>query len=401
MSVAMRVVVLLACLGAAFSLRKGRAVTDIDSAQVENLGKYLRWSFGVDYKAVQLVSIRTPIFDIPAGSVAVVSREKFFSTRTISEDAAEVSNQNKQDLKLSVAMPGEVSPFNLAAQRSTEMSGSSGFKTFREDRYEKYEKYHVSSTALDREPWLTADARRFLLNRSPAQIESKFGAFYAEDMRLGAQLKFSHVERMSWKETKSSMSEQVNAGYTKELAVDGSVDGSYVNVNTDESRDFRVARMVVGGNISAWHDLDATSSNLQDVKKKWARGVTDHSKHLVPVEMSLSPIWTLLERIDSRKASQVKTYFETKWKSEREQLKHLPAGPHYMRCNWADHSSTCSPLNLVPGCHDGNHCIRKGRESCKQTGFPYLPGNRAKCDCNDVCWQDSATKPCCPTDVSR
>jgi len=386
MSVAMRVVVFLARFGAALSLRNNRAVTVLDSVQVNNLGQYLRFSYRVDHTAVQLVSQQTPIFNVPAGSVVATRREKYSSSNEYAEDAAELSNQNNRNLNLDLT----VSPFNAAAERSTEMGASWVYKIFRSDVYEKYEKYHVSSTTINRVPWLTPDVRSFLLTRSPADIERRIGTFYVLDVRLGAQLKFSHLERKSWKETRVSMSEKFNAGYKKELAVNTGVDGNYQSVTTDNSRKVKVARKVVGGKAKAWLSLKADSSNLQQVKKEWAKGVTDAT--LFPVEMSLAPIWTLLQGINSSKAGEVKSYFERKWKVEKQKLKHFPDGPHLMRCNWKD-QSICWPggIGAALKCPDQKQCVKTGSKVC----WLPIPGLQAKCDCNSVCWQYTKNNACC------
>jgi len=411
MSVAMRVVVLLARLGAAFSLRKGRAseqdtpeVNVVNQAGAERLGQYLGFSFDVDNNAPLLVSVKQYIFDMPADGVRYVNRTSFQSVTRVAEDSAEMSNKNNKRLGLELALTDGVSAFNAAAEESTQKGRSSTYKTFRADVYEKVEKYHVTSKSSDRASLLTADARNILLNGTSKQIEGYFGAFYAADMRLGAVLKFSHIESMSWKETSYTMTTQFTADYKKELGGKGmggspSWSSEFNHVTTDESRDVQVARMVRGGNTMAWLDLDATSSNLGKVKMEWSLGITDDN--LVPVEMSLLPIWTLLQGIDNQKAKQVQNYFENKWKGEKTKFQLLPEGPAIVDCNWADHSSVCSPLNLVPGCHDDEHCINKGWERCRQTGWPYSYGMRGKCDCKDTCKQDSKNKPCCPTDVSR
>jgi len=412
MSVAMRVVVLLAHLGAAFSLRKGRAsqqdtleVNVLDRAAGERLGQYLGWSFDVDSNAPLLVSVKQYVFDTPADDVHYVKKTAYDSVRSYAEDSAYMSIQNNKRLGLEFAMTDGVSAFDAAAEASTQKGRSSTYKTFRADVYEKVEKYHVTSKSSDRASLLTADARTILLNGTSKQIEGYFGAFYATDMRLGAVLRFSHIESMSWKETIETMTTKFDAGYKEELGGKGmggtgSFTGEYEEVTNDESRDVQVARMVRGGRPEAWLDLDATSSNLDKVKKKWKLSLTDDN--LVPVEMSLLPIWNLLQGIDNKKAKKVKNYFEKKWKAEKTKFKLLPEGPAIIECNWADHSSICSPLNLVPGCHDDEHCINKGWESCRQTGWPYSPGMRGKCVCKDTCRQDHKnSKPCCPTDVSR
>lgn len=123
------------------------------------------------------------------------------------------------------------------------------------------------------------------------------GDFYASDMVLGGLFQQTIVMEMNEKDDKKKLESEVSAkGNILTAEAKSSISSSAsVSVSIHNKR-AKTKLRVLGGDTEIW--LGLTEKNQASILKKWSD--TIEPKNEVPVEMTLHPIWELLDGLDKK-----------------------------------------------------------------------------------------------------
>jgi len=79
-----------------------------------------------------------------------------------------------------------------------------------------------------------------------------------------------------------------------------------------QDKEARMKLRVLGGDPNMW--LGLTGTNQNDILEKWSK--TINSKNEVPIGMTLRPLWELLEKLDNKKAKELKKLMIDEWEKQ-------------------------------------------------------------------------------------
>lgn len=144
------------------------------------------------------------------------------------------------------------------------------------------------------------------------------GDFYASDMVLGGLFQQTIVMEMNEKDDKKKLESEVSAkGNILTAEAKSSISSSAsVSVSIHNKR-AKTKLRVLGGDTEIW--LGLTEKNQASILKKWSD--TIEPKNEVPVEMTLHPIWELLDGLDKKKMGELEKFVVAEWQKAEKLIK--------------------------------------------------------------------------------
>ena len=154
------------------------------------------------------------------------------------------------------------------------------------------------------------------------EFASKIGIFYATDLHLGGRVRKSYIMQATKDDNEFSVRAEIEAkfgaGSFGTIAGNEKTSGSLIKRDNNAKSSMKTEWRVQGGNTAMLLGLTSRSSNDVDANsliEKWAKTVDESNCH--PINMTLRPIWELVEKLDAPhnkiKAHKLKKHLKKKW----------------------------------------------------------------------------------------
>jgi len=218
-----------------------------------------------------------------------------------------------------IGVSGSYGPaFSGAVSASTNQESSSSVRKFRSDLFIFAKKYHASSHAVYPEKYLRTEAREFLLTKSPAEIISKFGMFYASQIEFGGVVRTTLTKVASESESTSSFQSEVEAKASY-MMVQASAKSSLSTTSgrKDTNNEVRLKISTQGGDSHIWLRLSG-DAKMSEIQEKWAESVNEHN--VAPIRFTLVPLWDILKALDWQKGNALENEVKRRWQWETSEL---------------------------------------------------------------------------------
>lgn len=246
-----------------------------------------------------------------------------------------------------IGVSGSYGPaFSGAVSASTNRESSSHNRKFRSDLFIFAKKYHASSHAVYPEKFLLPDARHFLLTKSPAEIISKFGAFYASQIEFGGVVRTTLTKTASESESTSSFQSEAEAKASYMMAQASAKSSlSTTSGRRDTNQEVSLKISTQGGDSHIWLQMSG-DAKMAEIQERWARSVSEHN--VAPIRFTLAPLWDVLKALDWHKGYALEVELKKRWESQTSNLRKQDAFPsrkpgqiddvvNFVSLNYPDH----------------------------------------------------------------
>ena len=154
------------------------------------------------------------------------------------------------------------------------------------------------------------------------EFASKIGIFYATDLHLGGRVRKSYIMQATEDDNEFSVRAEIEAkfgaGSFGTIAGNEKTSGYFIKRDNSAKSSMKTEWRIQGGNTAMLLGLTSRSSNDVDANsliEKWAKTVKESNCH--PINMTLRPIWELVEKLDApenkTKAQKLKKHLKKKW----------------------------------------------------------------------------------------
>lgn len=351
----------------------------------ENQESFLAYSWRIDANQPFFVKPSKVIFDLKEGGVS----RKTFSKLTAKIITSENSEEFGEKIAASLGVEGSYGAFQAAAEASLQSVSQSQYQQFRLDKLTTAEVFHISLTDFEVWPRLSPQAKAFLLNKSPEQIHSMFGDFYATEAGVGGIYQETVVMEQRQSDNRFSLEASMKGSFNLITASAAASFSSSASTETQVSnRAAKVMLKVFGGRTEIW--LQLNQQNRPTILKKWTESVK--FENMFPINMRLLPLWALLEHEDGnlQKAEQLKTYMKEKWAKSGKtipQYTYPPPKPTPQPTpswNWhlGSGGQSCTDACVAAGlaCSESSFQEHRGEISTKEGMMRIMRALGAPCD---------------------
>jgi len=369
------------------SLRGFELSEDAIESSVWNIAR----SFKVDSTQPNFIRADQPIFDLGANEVTVIPR----GDHNTHSRAYESSKEGSKEASFHFGLSGGAFGLTAAVHASTNSLNKSKKKYVRND-------YNIDSCVaivqmepLNAHKYLTPQAKDILLQRSPEEILTKIGPYYASSFTLGATFELRVVTEVSNQQQANEFRGSFSVEYNGSFNLNATLGGSSESKNNSTCTKSTTQVTIAGGDPSIWM---SRSKDINTKLAEWQKTLTP--KNMSPIQHKLQYIWDLLDNdeMDRKKAAEVKSYILEKWEKEANEIgikedKLVPATlnkeekvkgdiiikqPSEEAGNYAYRNKTQSACNYVQGyngsgdgkwgvdqlyCFDGSRCLKWGNNA--------------------------------------
>lgn len=155
---------------------------------------------------------------------------------------------------------------------------------------------------------------KYLLEKTPEEIERNLGVFFSKGCKLGALYRESYIMETTSKDSEHSLRAEIEASYGPPgfaCSVKSKTEKSTRKKNSNCN--VKITTVCQGGDAKQWLKLGggAAHSAVAEVVTKWADSVAP--ENMIAFKHNLCPIWDLVALLDEEKGDAVKKYLTEKW----------------------------------------------------------------------------------------